>query len=237
MMPPPSWWTVGTPRDASSRGAGKRRSGYTAATDMVTCPLCGRRVARRECPAKGTRICSVCCGTKREVEIDCTPDCIHLASGRAWEAGRTELRLPSQQFSRQFLHRTGPAINALAAAIVTERAVWPTMHDADVRAVLEALRSTLRTLAAGLYYETIPEGSPIRASVYRRVKSIIDGLLKPASVDAPKLSEVQMVVEFLISTYEMHSSERSKSRRYLDWLSRVVPPEPPEQETDRLILP
>ena len=35
----------------------------------MACPVCGQRKARRECPALGQTICTVCCATKRLVEI------------------------------------------------------------------------------------------------------------------------------------------------------------------------
>jgi hypothetical protein len=49
----------------------------------MTCPLCERRKARRDCPALGRSICSVCCGTKRLVEIACPDSCVHLTAARA----------------------------------------------------------------------------------------------------------------------------------------------------------
>src|SRR4051794_27490290 len=49
----------------------------------MACPLCERRKARRDCPALGRSICSVCCGTKRLVEINCPDSCPHLSAARA----------------------------------------------------------------------------------------------------------------------------------------------------------
>src|SRR5919198_5084841 len=51
-------------------------------TASVKCPLCGRQKARRQCPALGRQICSVCCGTKRLTEIQCPADCVYLTSAR-----------------------------------------------------------------------------------------------------------------------------------------------------------
>jgi len=48
----------------------------------MACPLCHQRKARRHCPALAQTICSVCCGTKRLVEIACPADCVHLAAAR-----------------------------------------------------------------------------------------------------------------------------------------------------------
>jgi len=206
---------------------------------MAKCPLCGTRTARRECPAKATRICSVCCGAKREIEIDCPGDCVHLRTGRAWEAGRQERPVAgSPQFSQQFVYRHAGAISALSQAIVEERDVLPALVDADVRKALEALRATLRTLEAGLYYETRPESDPLALSLYRRMKSVLDELMRPGTgLPALKVSEAATVLEFLISTHEFHSGERPRSRRYLDWLSTAMPRDARKEETGRLILP
>ena len=35
----------------------------------MACPLCQKRNEKRPCPGIGRSICSVCCGTKRLVEI------------------------------------------------------------------------------------------------------------------------------------------------------------------------
>ncbi len=44
----------------------------------MSCPICEKRKAARFCPAKGEKICAVCCGTEREVTIDCPSDCAYL---------------------------------------------------------------------------------------------------------------------------------------------------------------
>src|SRR5258707_1368017 len=51
----------------------------------LSCPICEKRKPNRFCPAKGETICAICCGTGREVTIDCTPDCPHLAAAHRYE--------------------------------------------------------------------------------------------------------------------------------------------------------
>src|SRR5262249_16974412 len=41
----------------------------------VSCPICEKRKGARFCPAKGEKICAICCGTEREVTIDCPVHC------------------------------------------------------------------------------------------------------------------------------------------------------------------
>src|SRR6185437_3901085 len=53
--------------------------------DAVSCPICEKRKPKRFCPAKGEKICAICCGTYREVTIDCPVDCPHLIAARRYE--------------------------------------------------------------------------------------------------------------------------------------------------------
>src|ERR1700732_2300458 len=52
---------------------------------ILSCPICEKRKGARFCPAKGETICAVCCGTGREVTIDCTSDCTHLIAAHRYE--------------------------------------------------------------------------------------------------------------------------------------------------------
>src|SRR6266699_4156288 len=53
----------------------------------VSYPICEKRKAARFCPAKGEKICAVCCGTQREVTIDCPSDCSYLVAAHRYEDG------------------------------------------------------------------------------------------------------------------------------------------------------
>src|SRR5512141_1446058 len=58
----------------------------------MVCSVCGQRSARRACPALSRKICSVCCGTKRQREIDCPPDCQHLVAAQVHPAAADRRR-------------------------------------------------------------------------------------------------------------------------------------------------
>jgi hypothetical protein len=166
---------------------------------------------------------------------------VHLAAGRDWEASRAEPAVRhALQFSEQFVKRHALVIDSLSRAVVEERASSPAMVDADVRAGLDALQATVRTLESGLYYDTRPAGGLAAASLYRRMKALLDDWMRPQSSDlgALKVSEAAAVLEFLVRTHELHGSERPRSRRYLDWLSAMVPRDREKTEDPgRLILP
>jgi len=49
------------------------------------CVYCGNRKGKRECPALGGLICSVCCGEHRATEINCPTDCRYFQRGEEFQ--------------------------------------------------------------------------------------------------------------------------------------------------------
>jgi len=209
---------------------------------MATCPLCNARAAKRSCPAKRTHICSVCCGTKREIEIDCPSDCAYLKSGRIYETEKKPLTAESagsiRRFDDAFLHQYGLLIFGIYKEIVEERRLQPTMLDHDVVEVYKSLGATLKTLSSGLLYESLPEGGPMQTVLFRRLRNFIDSLISPESQEqrALRVSEAEAIVEFLVASASINGTDRPKSRRYLDWLTGIMAESSPKEE-NRIILP
>src|SRR6185295_10601299 len=107
---------------------------------MARCPLCSERPAKRFCPAKNVRICPVCCGSRREVDIDCPSSCHFLQAGRAYEDDsrkpEPELLSMVQAFDREFISRHSPVLSEATVVIDNERYTSPWMTDSDVIGVL-----------------------------------------------------------------------------------------------------
>ena len=59
---------------------------------MAKCASCGARKGKRNCPAFGSVICSQCCGTKREKEIECSDDCFYLGKSRQYFTDRQDAK-------------------------------------------------------------------------------------------------------------------------------------------------
>lgn len=128
----------------------------------MTCTVCGKRTARRACPALHADICTVCCATKRQVEIRCPSDCHYLATARAHPAAI--VRRQQEEDVRAFL----PAVQDLNEA--QTGLLWKVLAfvrdyrgdallrttDADVEAAARALAATHETAARGLIYEERP---------------------------------------------------------------------------------
>jgi hypothetical protein len=62
----------------------------------LICSICEKRRAERFCPAKGEKICSVCCVTEREVRLDCPSDCFYLIAAHRYEQEHRQPLVPSE---------------------------------------------------------------------------------------------------------------------------------------------
>lgn len=176
------------------------------------CPLCHRQKPRRFCPARREKICAVCCGTKRLVEIDCPPDCSYLQSAERHPAAAVKRqqehdlatlmatlgRVSERQLHLFFLVQTFIARftpNGLARLI-----------DADVAEAAGALAATYETSSRGVIYEhsstsTVAEGlrhglQPFLAELgrgggsrfEREAAEVLRGIERGARHDAPSLT-------------------------------------------------
>ena len=207
------------------------------------CPLCSERAGKRYCPAKDAQICAVCCGTKREVGIDCPSSCSYLKASRSYEAEKRvpdpELASRVRRFDDSFVRRYNQTLDALSRAVAEERLTSPWLVDNDVIEVYKALTATMKTLSSGIYYESLPEG-PVRVSLFRRIKAAVDELMQPdPNVERRtlKVSEAIDVLDFLTFAAEANSSVRPRSRRYLDWISEMAGLVPQAYQPGGLIIP
>jgi hypothetical protein len=209
---------------------------------MARCPLCSERSAKRFCPAKDTEICAVCCGTHREVDIDCPSTCIHLKTGQLYESERKPvdpvLANRVQSFGQPFVQQYGPILAMFGQTVAEERRGSSWLVDLDVAEVYKALSATMKTLSSGIYYETLPEG-PIRISLFRRLKVLVDRLMEPGGQTRPlRVGEILNMLDFLMLALQLNSSGRPRSRQYLDWLTAASDEgHGPPAESSRLIVP
>ena len=128
----------------------------------MLCPLCRQRKARRECPAMGHTICSVCCGTKRLVEIRCPDDCGYLSSAREHPAAVVR-RQQEQDVARllptiRHLTERQSQLFFLFQSVIARHKPDALMRtvDSDVVDAAGALAATFETAARGVIYEHRP---------------------------------------------------------------------------------
>jgi hypothetical protein len=123
------------------------------------CPSCGVRKPRRSCPALGETICTVCCATKRQVEIACPSDCVYLTSARSHPPAVVQRRqerdlsfvLPLMSDLTETQYRL--LLVFQSAVVAHEPAALSSLRDEDIAEAAAAAASTLETARKGIIYE------------------------------------------------------------------------------------
>jgi hypothetical protein len=123
------------------------------------CPVCRERRPKRSCPALNQTICTVCCATKRLVEIQCPADCVYLTSAKAHPPAVVQRR---QERDVGFLlplvsdlTETQYRLVVLFQSVTVKHAdrAMPALLDQDVAEGAAAAASTLETARKGIIYE------------------------------------------------------------------------------------
>jgi hypothetical protein len=198
----------------------------------MSCAICEARRPRRYCPGVQGHICAICCGTEREVTVDCPFDCVYLQEARRHEKP-SEIApgdVPNRDIrvTDEFLERNGPLASFTSAHIVRSSTQIPGLVDSDVREALDALIRTLRTQQSGLYYESRPN-NPVAASLYMMVQA---GLADFRRAEQERLgfshtrdADVLGVLCFLQRLEIATHNGRRRSRAFIDLLRAQMPPE------------
>ena len=161
----------------------------------MACPVCNQRKARRECPALDQTICTVCCATKRMVEINCLPDCPHLAAAREHPAAAVKRQqerdvaillptireLTERQYQLFFLFQTTIARHTPEG--------FARLNDDDVADAAGALAATFETAARGVIYEHAPE-----SLVARRLADDLRSMLEEMKKQGAKVFDHEVAV-------------------------------------------
>jgi hypothetical protein len=212
----------------------------------VSCPICGKRKAERFCPAKGEKICAVCCGTEREVSIDCPSDCIYLIAAHRYENEHqrsipADTPLLDEKIPQDTVYAHQQLMSALAFSIAKFCAVQPTATDPDVLVALEALAQTYKTLGSGIIYEN-PPVAPLPRELYAALIAFLMEVKKQqaerANSAAWKDSEVFFLLVFLYRMGLLRTNGRPRSRRFIEFLRAQFPQAPElKREESRIIVP
>ena len=212
----------------------------------MSCPICERRKAVRFCPAKGEKICAVCCGTEREVSIDCPSDCSYLIAAHRYEDGHQRALPPGtplldETISQDIVYTHQQLMAALAFSIAKFCAVHPDAVDTDVLAAIQSLAQTYKTLTSGIIYEK-PPNAPLPRELYGALTAFLSEVKKQqaerASSVVLKDSEVFYLLVFLYRMGLLRSNGRRRSRRFIEFLRGQFPQSPElQREESRIIVP
>lgn len=211
---------------------------------FLVCPICRKRKPKRFCPAKAETICAVCCGTEREVTIDCPHDCPHLLASRAYELDRQQIDwsrvpYPETKFPASFVEGHGRLLLALSYAICLHARNDPRVVDVDVLASLQALAETYRTLASGLYYERPPDYR-VQRELYEKLKGAVEDFraseIQQMGATGIREGDVRDAAIFLAQLGATRTNGRARSRAYLDFLRTQFKSEELSKTASNIVL-
>ena len=203
----------------------------------MKCAVCNKRKAKRPCPAKDSFICSLCCGEKRVLEIDCPETCEYLKAGREHESAEFGRRLRSQdpvrqEKSKRILTENQDLVAHLEYAIAQQRLTTRNLTDEDVSKAVNILLDNFRTEDKGILYERNSDDlrvEPIRMELrdileaYRNPEGEEDKeIVDPKRTRLPLLNAIECL-EFLQSMIEAYSKDRRSASSYVDFLARMTP--------------
>ncbi len=212
----------------------------------MSCPICEKRKPARFCPAKGEKICAVCCGTGREVTIDCPSDCSYLVSAHRYEDEHqrslpADTPLLDEKIPQDIVYTHQQLMGALAFSIAKFCAVQPAAVDVDVLTAIQALAQTHKTLSAGIIYEKPPE-APLPRELYAALLAFIAEVKKQqaerASSAALKDLDLFYLWVFLYRMGLLRTHGRPRSRRFIEFLRGQFAQAPElKREESRIIVP
>jgi len=220
------------------------------------CPICGKRKPERFCPAKGEKICAVCCGTEREVTLDCPAGCSYLIAAHRYEQEHrkplAEIELPFRdvQVSRDLFHNRQDLLSGLSVTLATFSRQYK-LTDADVLAALSSLAETYRTLISGILYEN-PPAAPAPHALYAALGQFVQDFKKQETERAgfstlsgagtyspPSLkdAEVFQSLVFLARLCRTRTNGRPRARIFVELLQEQFPAPEAQPEVSRIIAP
>ncbi len=211
--------------------------------EPILCKICGKRRAKRHCPAVNGEICTICCGTEREVSLSCPLECEYLR-----EAHRREKPVPIQEqqlsnrditVTEDFLQSHEELLLFCVYSLVQAALRTPGAIDSDIMEALEALIQTRRTMQAGLVYETRPENS-LAAAIHRGFTASLDDYEKMKvereGLSGIRNSELLGLLVFLHRIGQQNQNGRPRGRMFLDMLRSMVPDVRVEERAPSIIL-
>jgi hypothetical protein len=212
----------------------------------VNCTICEKRKAVRFCPAKGEKICAVCCGTEREVTIDCVPDCSYLLAAHRYEDEHrrpvpADTPLLDVTMPQDIVYTHQKLITALAFAIAKFCALQPAATDREVVAALQALAETHKTMISGIFYEQPPE-APLPRELYAAIMALLSEIKRQQAEKTGfaslKDSDAFFVLVFLHRMGLLRTNGRPKSHRFIEFLRAQFPQSQDlKREESRIIVP
>ena len=213
----------------------------------MTCPLCGQRKAKRNCPALHNEICTVCCATKRLTEIDCPSDCVHLVSSRNNPAASVRRQqeadvavlMPSIRQLSERQYQLFFLFHNVVAQTAPEGLARVT--DLDVAQAAASLATTLETAARGIIYEQPPQ-SPTARRLAEAFKTLMEQVREQGATLFDREAAITLrAIEQGAATVGRDQDQDGGDTAYIDLMARLLQVRRPKpesgQQSSPIILP
>lgn len=206
------------------------------------CVICNQKKAKRYCPAKAGLICSTCCGTKRVIEINCSSDCVYLASGREHRAEavftkqRTKMDPARQRKHADVLDNHLELLTSIQFALVAHRKSYRAMTDAEALEAITVLAKTYETETKGILYEH-HSAKPEVQSIVRAVQEGVRLYRKENKGQAVTAQSALDCMEYMKDDIGFHVQEQASPTGYLDFVTLFFPTINKQADASRIILP
>jgi hypothetical protein len=210
----------------------------------LSCSLCETRKEKRFCPALHARICAACCGTHRELILDCPSDCSYLQQARGYDRFRPELFEDERWFAHvqveeDLLDAHPVLLQDLVESITQSALANSSLRDRDVIDALTALVRSFETRAhSGLHYEPTRPSLAQQAVIEELREVIADYDDESREMGDPYLrdSDALKALVFVLRLALDRSSGRPLSRGFLDFLRTEFKKDSSNIQT-RIVLP
>jgi len=190
---------------------------------VATCWSCNKVRGKRACPAHGGElICSKCCGTKRQVEIQCPSDCTYLKGADAGWQSATRQKEEARFIAGFFQLNEAQLLFALFIhhLILSAGARFASLSDKELEDVLRTARKTLETRTKGIVYS--------HHAQWPGLERLADWLAKLLSEraqikSAPEASDADVVhvLQTIERAIEAHAAHGAKHGLYLKLAGQV----------------
>ena len=194
----------------------------------MSCAICSTRKEKRFCLAVHGRICPQCCGEQRELPLDCPAECPYLQQARQHQKPRPLEEVPPAEvfaqieLSDEFLHHREPVVSGILHTIGRLSGSDRSLTDREVIAALANLAKSYQTLVgSGLVYEQVSPGLAQQALI-EAVRQLLEEFrqLEREHLGHTTLKdgEVLKALVLVLRLAYIHTSGRSRSRGFLDFL-------------------
>ena len=215
----------------------------------MSCAICHERKEKRFCPVVHDKICPICCGTEREVTLDCPGECPYLQQARKNE-NMNHLReldrdalMPDVEVPDSFMYEREALLGGMSVAIAQAGRRDRQIYDRDVIAALTAMAKTYETqVKSGLIYEQ-PTTSAAQHAIAAEISKMLQEMRKVEEqhrgYSTIKDSDVLKALVFSLRLALGKTSGRPKSRAFLDFLFANFPEKAAAgaPEGSRIIVP